>query len=460
MDSKSQYGLVGATVVTPTDVLHDVDLTICGGRIVRLKRPQDSYLVDLSGYVVFPGLINAHDHLNGTWWPRVGPHRPYTNVYQWLDDLHSSPERYDRQRNSVDDIYELGMYRNLLSGVTTVADHLWRINGAEFYTRFPIDILFEYGRTWTPREPTAWGDDIPTEYSRAVRTGTPYIIHLAEGVDPETAREMDVLLQASALGRNTLIVHGVSLQPDDMHAMASVGASVCWCPTSNLFLYEHTADISALVQAGVNVTLGTDSSLSGGIDLLDELRTARRVLYDQFFEPPAGRTPAGGTPAGSPSIAQWLVESVTIRAAYALLREDRCGRIAPGYRADLLVLPDSGQDPYSSLIETQVSDIALLCRGGRPIYGDPVFRPLFERLAPHFGPTLISETTCASVEPRTRAKLVAGDPANLLDRLSKGAGRAVEFPFLPIRATPQHSSPGMQVDDLCGASCPSPDKSN
>jgi cytosine/adenosine deaminase-related metal-dependent hydrolase len=385
---------------------------------------------------VFPGLINAHDHLNGTWWPRVGPNRPYTNVYQWLDDLHSSPERYDRQRNSVDDVYELGMYRNLLSGVTTVADHLWRINGAEFYTRFPIDVLFEYGRTWTPREPTAWGDDIPTEYSRAVRTETPYIIHLAEGVDSETAREMDVLLRANALGRNTLIVHGVSLQPDDMRAMATARASICWCPTSNLYLYEHTADIPALVQAGVNVTLGTDSSLSGGIDLFDELRTARRVLHNQLFEPPVGGALAGGESAGNPSVAQWLVESVTVRAAYALLREDRCGRIAPGYAADLLVLPNRGQDPYSSLIEAQVSDIALLCRSGRPVYGDSIYRPLFERLSPHFSPTLISEISRESKESRTRAKLVAGDPTDLLDRLSQAAGRAVAFPFLPIRATP------------------------
>ncbi len=374
----------------------------------------------------------------------------YTNVYQWLADLHSSSERYDRQRNSVDDIYELGMYRNLLSGVTTVADHLWRINGAEFFTRFPIDVLFEYGRTWTPREPTAWGDDIPTEYDRAVRTGTPYIIHLAEGVDPETTREMDVLLTANALGRNTLIVHGISLRPDDMHAMATVGASVCWCPASNLYLYEHTADIPALVQAGVNVTLGTDSSLSGGIDLLDELRTAQRVLYDQFCEPPDG----------SPSVAQWLVESVTVRAAYALLREDRCGRIAPGYTADLLVLPDSGQDPYSSLIEAQVSDIALLCRAGRPVYGDSIYRPLFEQLTPHFTPILITEIAREREKPSTRAKLVAGDPADLIDRLSQAAGHAVKFPFLPLCAIPRHGSPGTRVDDLCGASCPSPDRGN
>jgi cytosine/adenosine deaminase-related metal-dependent hydrolase len=448
MDSKSQYGLVGATVVTPTDVLHDASLTVGDGQIICMERPQDSYLVDLSDHLVFPGLINAHDHLNGTWWPRVGPSRPYTNVYQWLDDLHSSPERHDRQRNSVDDIYELGMYRNLFSGVTTVADHLWRINGADFYTRFPIDVLFEYGRTWTTREPTAWGDDIPTEYNRAVSTGTPYIIHLAEGVDPEMAREMDVLLQANALGRNTLLVHGISLRPDDMYAVAEVGASVCWCPASNLYLYEHTADIPALVQAGVNVTLGTDSSMSGGIDLLDELRTARRVLHHQFLEP------LGGAPTGSPSIAQWLVESVTTRAAHALLREDRYGRIAPGYAADLLILPDRGQDPYTSLIDAQMGDIALLCRAGRPVYGDPIYRPLFERLTPRYTSILVSETAPENEDPCNRTKLVAGDPTDLLDRLSQVTGRAVEFPFLPLHATPREGSERTPVDDLCGTSCP------
>ena len=426
------YSLTGATLVTPTEVLHDTDVTLSGGQIACLEQKPGTLDVDLRDYLVFPGLINAHDHLNGTWWPRVAPSRPYTNVYQWLDDLHTSPVRYDRQQNSVEDVYELGMYRNLLSGVTTVADHFWRIDGSEFYTRFPIDVLFEYGRTWTPREPTGWGDDIPTEHNRAVRTGQPYIIHLAEGVDQETAQEMDVLLEADALGRNTLIVHGISLRPEDMQAMARVGASLCWCPSSNLYLYEQTANIAALLDAGVNITLGTDSSLSGGMNLLEELRTAWRAAN-----------------VDRQRLAKWLIEAVTTRAAYALLREGRSGRIAPGYDADLLVLPNTGNDPYATLLQTDVGDIALLSRAGTPVYGDPVFRPLFEQFTPRFTSVLVARPgqvrqqgiNDSQADP-LQEKLIAGDPLGLLDRLSQAVGRTLEFPFLPLAAPALDDSDG------------------
>jgi 5-methylthioadenosine/S-adenosylhomocysteine deaminase len=449
------YSLTGASLVTPTEVVRSADLVISGRQIVacgripmRERTPMREESVDLEGCLVFPGLINAHDHLNGTWWPRVGPGRPYTNVYQWLDDLHRSHIRYDRQRNSVEDIYELGMYRNLFSGVTTVADHFSRVNGSEFYTRFPIDVLFEYGRTWTPREPTSWGDDISTEYSRAVRTGQPYIIHLAEGVDPETAQEMDVLLAADALGRNTLVVHGISLRPYDMAAMAKAGASVCWCPSSNLYLYERTADIPALLKAGVNVTLGTDSSLSGGMNLLEELRTASHAISHADLghaRPSDAASMKQGT--SSRSYARWLVELVTTRAAYALLRENHSGRIAPGYDADLLVLPDSGRDPYCTLIEAHIGDIALLCRAGVPIYGDPVYRPLFEQFTPFFTSVLVADTgqppdAGADAQRAARTKLVAGDPLALLHRLSRTVGRAIEFPFLPLISAPDAESGG------------------
>lgn len=414
------YSLTGATLVTPTEILPETDLTVVDGQITQLGR-STGLNIDLNGYLVFPALINAHDHLNGTWWPKVGPSRPYPSVYPWLGELHVSPVRAERQLNTDADIYELGMYRCLFSGVATVADHLWRIDGPEFYERFPIEVMYKYGRTWTVREPMAWGKDMQTEYELAVRTGQPYIIHLAEGLDPQTAQEMDLLLGAGALGRNTLIVHGIGLRPADIQAIASIGASLCWCPGSNLYLYGQTADLPLLTHAGINITIGTDSSLSGELNLLQELRTARRYLTDRLDQVwLEGR-----------SIEQWLVEAVTTRAAHALLRQERCGRIAPGYRADLLVLADRGEDPYRTLIEARMSDIALLSRAGVPVYGDAHLHVLFEQYTPHYRPVCIYGTMSnPSVQPQT--KLVAGDPVALLQRLSQTVGRRLDFPFLPL----------------------------
>jgi len=395
---------------------------VADGQIVRVEPDTDAG-TDLRGYLVFPGLINAHDHLGGTWWPRVGARRPYPSVYPWLDELHASPVREERQLNPEADVYELGMYRCLFSGVAAVADHMYRIDGAEFYERFPIEVMYKYGRTWTVREPTAWGADIPTEYNLAVRTGQPYIIHLAEGLDAETAREMDDLMAASALGRNTLIVHGIGLRASDVEAMASVGASLCWCPGSNLYLYGQTADLPFLTQAGINITLGTDSSLSGEPNLLEELRTAHRYLLEHVEQ----------LALGGRSVEQWLVEAVTTRAAHALMRQERCGRIAPGYRADLLVLPDRGLEPYTTLIEAQMSDIALLCYAGTPVYGEPRFEPLFEQYSPHYGRINIRESARPGASTaHSQTKLVAGDPTALVRRMSQAVGRSLDLPFLPL----------------------------
>jgi hypothetical protein len=337
--------------------------------------------------------------------------------------------RAERRLNTIADIYELGMYRCLFSGVATVADHMWRIGGPEFYERFPIEVMYKYGRTWTVREPTAWGDDMQTEYALAVRAGQPYIIHLAEGLDPETAQEMDLLLEANALGRNTLIVHGIGLRPTDIQAMAAVGASLCWCPGSNLYLYEQTADLPILTHAGINITLGTDSSLSGAMNLLEELKIARRYLADR----------ADQVWLQDRTIEQWLVEAVTTRAAHALLRQERCGRIAPGYRADLLVLADRGLDPYTTLIEAHIIDIALLCQAGVPVYGDPCFETLFERYTPHYSRVSLCEPA-SNPSDRPQTKLVAGDPAALLRRLSDTVGRPLDLPFLPL-VTNQEQNP-------------------
>jgi hypothetical protein len=328
-------------------------------------------------------------------------------------------------------MYTLGMYRNLICGVTTVADHYKRITAPEFYKQ-PIHILHNYGRSWLPRthRRCGWGQDIAAEYSRAVHNGTPYIIHLSEGVDEQASTEMDVLLEENALGRNTMVIHGIALRHSDMRAMANVGASLCWCPFSNLYLYGQTADISALIESGVNVTLGTDSTMTGSLNLLEEMRTARQSLRTQTGQDPSSR---------------WLVELVTTCAAHALMLEDRRGRIAPGYEADLLVLPDLQRDPYDTLIEAQITDVSLLVCGGIPVYGDPRFISLFERFSPQFTSVLVSRTADELTQSEQATsdsgteKLVAGDLLGLLQRISDAVGHTVHLPFLPCAAPSQKS---------------------
>ena len=396
----------GVTLVTPDKVIPNTWLSVARGRIASLDASGSGPTLDLHGYLAFPGLLNAHDHLLGTWWPRVAPNRPYKNVYEWLADYEQSPVIKERGQNEASDIYALGAYRNLIAGTTTVADHYKRMDENGFYDQYPVHVLHEYGRTWTMRQVTAWGDDVQIEYRRAVRLGQPYIVHIAEGSDDQVAQEMDLLRKRNAVGRNTLLIHGIALRPQDMALIAAQGASVCWCPASNLYLYGRTADIGSLLRAGANVALGTDSVMTGSCNLLAELRAAREAYRARVRADP------------SP---QWLVEMVTTRAAYALLLGARRGRIAVGYEADLIVVPDGGNEPYTTLIDAQPSEIALVTCGGVPMYGERAFYDLFAQLTPTFAPVSISG----------KLKLVAGDLPGLLRRLSKNVGRELDFPFLP-----------------------------
>jgi cytosine/adenosine deaminase-related metal-dependent hydrolase len=220
---------------------------------------------------------------------------------------------------------------------------------------------------------------------------------------------MDVLVQFDAVGRNTVIIHGISLRPEDMSRLAKAGGSVCWCPASNLFLYDQTANVWALEEVGVNVTLGTDSSMTGGLNLLDEARIGREAYRAQ---------------TGKDLPARRLVEMMTTRAAYALMLDDRRGHIRAGYEADLLVLPDGGQDPYAALVEAAPGDIALVIRGGIPVYGDASYHDLFSEFTPSFAPVTVSG----------KPKLVVGDLLGLIQRMSDKVGKLIEFPFLPCTA--------------------------
>jgi hypothetical protein len=123
---------------------------------------------------------------------------------------------------------------------------------------------------------------------------------------------------------------------------------------------------------------------------------------------------------------------MTTRAAYALMVEKTRGLLEPGYEADLLMLPNRGVDPYKTLIEATPGDIALVVRGGIPAYADSAFADLFEQFTPDFTEISVSG----------RAKLIAGDPVGLVERISAQVGRPMDFPFLPC--LPLHTKDARQ----------------
>jgi cytosine/adenosine deaminase-related metal-dependent hydrolase len=317
---------------------------IAGSRIASVGEPPASSdrVLDLAGGRLLPGLINAHDHLPLNHLPRLEPARRYRHVREWIAEV--------ERRRRVDAVLKaavevplaerllLGGVKNLLSGVTTVAHHD-PLYPSLCELRYPVRVITRYG--WA-HSLYVEGEAKVSESHRRTPTDWPWIIHVAEGADEEAREEFWRLDRLGCLRANTVIVHGVALEAPERRRLTAAAAGLVWCPSSNLHLFGMSADVAELLSEG-RVALGTDSRLSGSRDLLEELRAA----------------------AQQSALSSATLEALATRDAARLLRLADCGRVAPGARADLLVLPAG-----VALERLPRADIRLVMVGGVALYGD------------------------------------------------------------------------------------------
>jgi cytosine/adenosine deaminase-related metal-dependent hydrolase len=261
----------------------------------------------------------------------------------------------------------IGGLKNLLSGVTTVAHHN-PLHPALKRRDYPVRVVRRYG--WA-HSLLIDGDAQVAASFRRTPSDRPWIIHLAEGTDGEAAQELARLAALGCLESNTLIVHGVGLSETDRVRLLEAGAGLIWCPSSNLFMLAHTAEVCKLASAGC-VALGSDSRLSGERDLLDELCVARQ---------------------SSGLDARVLLRLVSTDSA-RLLRLPDAGTLRPGAPADLVLLPAGDSPPL-----VRRADLHFVMLGGRARYASAEFSSVFvatgiqaERVLLDGRPTLLARS--------------------------------------------------------------------
>jgi cytosine/adenosine deaminase-related metal-dependent hydrolase len=328
-------------------------LPIVGGRIAATA-PAHAHRVDLHDHLVFPGLINAHDHLHLNALPQLVDGAPFANSYAWIDAVQARFEREDvAAALQVDKALRLrhGGLKNLLAGTTCVAHHdPW--HAALDDAAFPVALLREPGWSYAPAGP-AYGPPLRESHA-ATPADRPWMIHLAEGTDAVAEAELDALDALGCLGANSVLVHGVGLRAADIERIIARAAAVVWCPSSNLALLGRTLDPRRLSAAG-RLALGTDSRVTGSRDLLEEWRAAA---------------------ACSDLAADALLDLVTIRAADVLRLKGR-GHLEPGAHADLVVVEDRGGGAAANLVGLTRSEIRAVVRAGVPRIADPDFAHWF-----------------------------------------------------------------------------------
>lgn len=313
--------ITGARVAVNAHQAAHRDLWLDKGTISFSPTCVPGPVLDLHGYLVLPGLVNAHDHLELNLFPRLG-RGPYLNATAWARDIYRPHQPPVKQHASVPKALRLwwGALKNLVSGVTTVAHHN-HLHPALLEDFFPIRVVKRYGWAHSLQFASDWQARF-----EATPADAPFMIHAAEGTDEEARQEIHTLDRLQALGPSTVLIHCVAVGDKDLELIRRRQSSVVWCPSSNHFTLGTTLS-SGVLHSGVPIALATDSAMTADGDLLDELRFANKTVT-----------------------ASRLYAMVTSDAARILKLPEGFGDIRHGGPADLLVMRDDRKTPADTLL--------------------------------------------------------------------------------------------------------------
>jgi guanine deaminase len=162
------------------------------------------------------------------------------------------------------------------------------------------------------------------------------------------------------------VAHGVWLDDEDMKRLGDRGASVAHNPGSNMRLGNGLADVRGMLTRQVNVGIGTDgANCSDNQNMYEAMRLASFASKVQ-----------------GPDVERWLTTGETLRAAtegsaQALGLDKQIGRLAPGYKADIVFLDlhhinwIPTNDPVNALVHTEDGNaVHSVMIGGRMIVGN------------------------------------------------------------------------------------------
>jgi 8-oxoguanine deaminase len=288
-------------------------------------------IINLSGYIVLPGLINTHHHFYQTL-TRAVPAAQDANLFNWLKTLYPIWARMNP-----DDVFtsaKTAMVELALSGCTTASDHLYLFpNGSrlddeiaagkevgirlhasrgsmslgESKGGLPPDsvvdseenILRDSQRlietyhdpkpgsmlqiVLAPCSPFSVTSDLMRESAKMARHyGVHLHTHLAETEDEQAFcqqmfgyRPVGYMQSVDWVGDDVWYAHSVYVSKEEIGIYAHEGCGVAHCPSSNMRLASGIAPIREYMAAGVKLGLGVDGSASNdGSHMLGEARQA------------------------------------------------------------------------------------------------------------------------------------------------------------------------------------------
>ena len=369
------------------------------GTYAAVRRRNNSEVRDLGEAVIMPGLVNAHTHLELTHHQDL-IHRT-SRFTDWLSQLirnhKSDPEWVNSAIND-------GIEMSLAGGATTVGDIHGFGKSAHTHKNSPVRSVVFFETTGFSPERTQIGVDRINEflesspqadalflpavsphalYSTSVTLyryclgltqsrGLPLCTHLSETQDeieflasgtgafadllnafgismsgwtPPRCSPVQYLKEIGILAYRPLLAHCNYLSDADIQSLAESGASVAFCPRPHHYFHHTSHPIRRLINAGVNVAIGTDSLASNwSLSMLDELKY---LLKTQDSLSP-----------------ETIFDLVTINGARALSL-NRVGKLEKGWYADVIgvAIPDNGQPVIQQILDESARNILTVVAG-------------------------------------------------------------------------------------------------
>ena len=181
----------------------------------------------------------------------------------------------------------------------------------------------------------------------------------------ETGRtDVRYLMQLGILDPHWVLIHGIHCTELDIEHMARVGCGFVYTPTSESMRGGGIGPAANALRAGVNVALGTDGPMVDySVDMVEQMKSCALMQHVRHLDPT--RMPAETT-----------IEMATINAAKALGLDGEIGSIEPGKRADIAVF--DVDKPYVGVLHRPISSFICAGKGSdvRCVFvdGDLVYR--------------------------------------------------------------------------------------
>jgi hypothetical protein len=325
-------------------------------------------VIDCTGSVISPGLVNAHDH---TEYDTGGPVPHGTTRWEhrndWRTGFGGAPELKTPSSTTDPTVMAAAELRFVLGGATSIIGSGGVHGLARNLAAYPDTTMVE-GLTGTTVffDTFPLGDQNGTEITSGCAYPSPrsassafagnaaYAPHVAEGINLAAENEFTCASgPLSLVTSSTAILHGVGLDATDISAIAAAQAKVIWAPRSNVDLYGNTAQVTVMKALGITLALGTDWAASGSMNMLRELHCADSLNQDYF---------------ANAFTDQDLWRMATKNGAVAAKFDAQIGELATGLFADIAVF--SGGTDYSTVVHAGVEDVRLVMRAGKVLYGD------------------------------------------------------------------------------------------